>query len=73
MAETSKSMGLFARYLTLWVLLCIVVGITLGAIFTIRVPHTRRHGSCTYQPAGCCSNLGDDSADVAQGRFHLFA
>ncbi len=31
MAETSKSMGLFARYLTLWVFLCIVVGITLGA------------------------------------------
>jgi ACR3 family arsenite transporter len=31
MAETSKSMGLFARYLTLWVFLCIIVGITLGA------------------------------------------
>lgn len=31
MAETSKSMGLFARYLTLWVFLCIVAGITLGA------------------------------------------
>jgi ACR3 family arsenite transporter len=31
MAESSKSMGLFARYLTLWVFLCIVTGITLGA------------------------------------------
>ena len=31
MAETSKSMGLFARYLTLWVFLCIAAGVTLGA------------------------------------------
>ena len=31
MAETSKSMGLFARYLTLWVFLCIATGVTLGA------------------------------------------
>jgi ACR3 family arsenite transporter len=31
MVETSKSMGLFARYLTLWVFLCIVAGITFGA------------------------------------------
>jgi len=31
MTETAKSMGLFARYLTLWVLLCIIAGITLGA------------------------------------------
>ncbi|MDQ6972613.1 MAG: arsenical-resistance protein, partial [Mariprofundaceae bacterium] len=27
-----KSMGLFARYLTLWVLLCIVTGIGLGNV-----------------------------------------
>lgn len=31
MSEAAKSMGLFARYLTLWVFLCIVVGIALGA------------------------------------------
>ncbi len=31
MAESSKSMGLFARYLTLWVFICIIAGITLGA------------------------------------------
>ncbi len=29
---TNKSIGLFARYLTLWVFLCIVTGIALGAI-----------------------------------------
>lgn len=31
MSSASKSMGLFARYLTLWVLLCIIMGIGLGA------------------------------------------
>jgi len=29
----NTAMGLFARYLTLWVLLCIVAGITLGSIY----------------------------------------
>ena len=29
----SKQIGLFARYLTLWVLLCIVTGIALGSLF----------------------------------------
>ena len=29
----SKSMGLFARYLTVWVFLCIVAGIGLGYLF----------------------------------------
>ena len=31
MSESSQSMGLFARYLTVWVFLCIVAGIALGA------------------------------------------
>lgn len=31
--QTAKSMGFFERYLTVWVLLCIVVGIALGALF----------------------------------------
>lgn len=31
--ENRKSMGLFARYLTLWVFLCILVGIALGHFF----------------------------------------
>jgi len=33
MANNSKSIGVFARFLTLWVLLCILGGIGLGAIF----------------------------------------
>jgi len=32
MAENSKSMGVFARFLTLWVLLCMATGIVLGAL-----------------------------------------
>jgi len=32
-SESSQSMGLFARYLTLWVFLCIVTGIGLGYLF----------------------------------------
>jgi len=30
MSSEDQSMGFFARYLTVWVLLCIVVGIALG-------------------------------------------
>jgi len=33
MSSNSKSMGLFARYLTLWVFLSIVVGVGAGALF----------------------------------------
>lgn len=33
MNKARQSMGLFARYLTVWVLLCIVAGITLGKFF----------------------------------------
>jgi len=33
MSEKNRSMGIFARYLTLWVLLCIVAGIVLGKFF----------------------------------------
>lgn len=31
--QNAKSMGFFERYLTVWVLLCIVAGIALGALF----------------------------------------
>lgn len=31
--QNAKSMGFFERYLTVWVLLCIVTGIALGALF----------------------------------------
>lgn len=31
--QNTKSMGFFERYLTVWVLLCIVAGIALGALF----------------------------------------
>lgn len=33
MSSENKPMGIFARYLTLWVLLCIIAGIGLGALF----------------------------------------
>lgn len=33
MSDNAQSMGAFARYLTLWVLLCIIAGITLGRVF----------------------------------------
>jgi len=39
MSSESKSMGLFARYLTLWVFIAIAVGIALGA-FTPNIFHT---------------------------------
>ena len=35
MSSATKSMGLFARYLTLWVFLCIVAGIGLGYLFPL--------------------------------------
>ena len=33
MSSNTKSIGLFARYLTVWVFLCIVAGIALGTLF----------------------------------------
>ncbi len=33
MSSNTQPMGLFARYLTIWVFLCIIAGITLGAFF----------------------------------------
>jgi len=33
MSKKNQSMGIFARYLTAWVLLCIVAGIALGTLF----------------------------------------
>jgi len=33
MANNNKSLGVFARFLTLWVLLCILIGIVLGSLF----------------------------------------
>jgi len=33
MTETAKSMGVFARFLTIWVFIAIVAGIALGALF----------------------------------------
>ena len=40
--KTAPAMGKFERYLTLWVALCIIVGIGLGQLMPSRVPRARR-------------------------------
>ena len=55
----------FARYLTLWVALCIVAGIVLGQLLP-GLFHDRRHGrDRAGQPAGRGAGLADDRADAA--------
>ena len=63
------AMGLFERYLTLWVALCIVAGIALGQLVpALFHAHRRCHGRAG-QPAGRGADLADDRADAAEDRF----
>ena len=62
-------MSLFERYLTLWVALCIVVGIALGHFFPGRLPCRRRGRGGARQPAGRGADLADDHSDADQGRL----
>ena len=67
-AIKAPSMGTFERYLTLWVALCIVVGIALGQLVP-GVFHVHRRGrSRAGQSAGRRAGLADGHSDAAQDR-----
>ena len=65
----APSMGVFERYLTLWVALCIVAGIALGQLLPGAVPRRRPRRGGAGQPAGRGAGLADDRADAAQDRL----
>ena len=51
-AAACPALGIFERYLTLWVALCIVAGIALGHAVPGLVPGHRRGRGGPGQPAG---------------------
>ena len=68
-APVSKpAMNVFERFLTLWVALCIIVGIVLGqvmpGVFHVLGERDDRAG----QPAGRRAGVADDRADAAEDR-----
>ncbi len=66
-APPIQGMSVFERYLTVWVFLCIVVGIGAGAVVARRVPGHRAHGSRPGQPARGCADLGDGDPHADEG------
>ena len=66
--KTVPAMGKFERYLTLWVVLCIIVGIGLGQLMP-SLFHVARRGNCgRSESAGRGARLADDRSHAAQNR-----
>ena len=63
--EPASPMGLFERYLSLWIALCIAAGVGLGialpGLFGLIAGRI-----CQRQPGGCRFHLGDDLPDDGQ-------
>ena len=64
------ALGVFERYLTLWVALCIVAGIALGQLLPGAVPgaSARLEVAQVNLPVGR-ADLADDHPDAAEGRL----
>ena len=65
-------MSTFERYLTVWVALCIVVGIALGHFFPSRIPRHRFGRDRQGQHAGGRADLVDDHSHAGEDRFRGF-
>ena len=61
-------MGVFERYLTLWVFLCIAAGIGLGQVFPGFFQFVGPLGNRADQSAGGRTDLAHDHPDAAQDR-----
>lgn len=59
-------MSIFERYLSLWVALCIVAGVLLGASLSRCLSGHRSTGSGTGEFARWPVDLGDDYSHVGQ-------
>ena len=68
-AKAQPALGLFERYLTVWVALCIVAGIALGHWFPAPFQAIGRAGGGPGQPAGGGADLADDHPDAAEDRL----
>ena len=65
----SATLGVFERYLTLWVALCIIAGIALGGIAPAPIPGPGLVECRQRQYPGRAADLADDRPDAAAGRF----
>ena len=70
----AKRLNPFERYLSLWVILCIGVGVLLGRAFPVVVSALRStefgRGE-PHQSANCCPDLADDHPDDDESGFRL--
>ena len=62
-------MSVFERYLTVWVFVCIIVGVLVGQVFPEAFQAIGRMGGGEGQPAGRAAHLGDDHPDAGEGGF----
>ena len=60
-------MSVFERYLTVWVFVCIIVGILVGQVFPEVFQAIGRREVAQGQPAGRAAHLGDDHPDAGEG------
>ena len=71
--RSGRALGLFERYLTVWVALCIVAGIALGHWFPAPFQAIGARRGRPGQPAGGGADLADDHPDAAEDRFRRAA
>ena len=73
-ASSPKRLNVFERYLSLWVGLCMVVGVVLGLTAPGMMQWLREPGVRRRQPdqrADCDPHLADDHADDDEGRLRI--
>lgn len=63
--QAAPAMNLFERYLSVWVALCIAIGILLGQVMPGVFRVNRRSGDCPRQFAGRFTYLGNDYSYAA--------
>jgi hypothetical protein len=63
-------MGTFERYLSVWVGLCILVGVSFGNIAPGIFEIIAKHRVCACQSCGCRIHLDHDLPDDGADRFY---
>ena len=70
-AEVSSPIGLFERYLSLWVALCIAVGVGLGVALPGAFEKIASLEYASVNLVVAIFNLGDDLPNDGQCRFRI--
>jgi ACR3 family arsenite efflux pump ArsB len=65
-------MGKFEKYLTLWVLLCIAVGIGIGQIAGDSIEDFKQLGNCNGKHTCCYFSVVDDLPHDGTNRFFIY-